>query len=110
MILISKIINKIKSLGKPASIVYPLIIIISIPLLLIINTFWNLRSFNRDVNFLIRHQAVSVADTIKPQIVRKVTEGAQLNDILMEAKNSNSEIISISVIEELGHQLSVIAS
>ncbi len=110
MALTPKVISKLNAVLKSSYLIYPIVIIITIPLLLVVNTFWNLRSFNRDVNFLIRHQAVSVADTIKPQIVRKVTEGAQLNDILMEAKNSNSEIISISVIEELGHQLSVIAS
>ena len=110
MALTPKVISKLNAVLKSSYLIYTIVIIITIPLLLVVNTFWNLRSFNRDVNFLIRHQAVSVADTIKPQIVRKVTEGAQLNDILMEAKNSNSEIISISVIEELGHQLSVIAS
>src|SRR3989338_11255639 len=85
MILISKIINKIKSLGKPASIVYPLIIIISIPLLLIINTFWNLRTFNRDVNFLIRHHAVSTADTLKPAISRSIANQEDLTALLFSS-------------------------
>lgn len=97
-------------MGKPASIVYPLIIIISIPLLLIINTFWNLRTFNRDVNFLIRHQAVSTADTLKPAISRSIANQEDLTALLFSSVEANSEILGITVFSESGSKLNVVST
>src|SRR3989344_7059980 len=110
MVIIPKLIDNIKNTFKGSYLLYPIIIIVAIPLLLIINTFWNLRSFNRDINFLIRHQAVSVTDTIKPQVVRMLKDGSNLNELLTQTRDSNSEIISITVIKELGNKIVVVST
>jgi len=105
-----KLIEKLKSTFKGTYLLYPIIIIFAIPLLLIINTVWNLKNFNRDINFLLRHQAVSVTDTIKPQIVRSLNDGSDLSTFLNETKASNSEILSISVVKETDNKVSITAS
>jgi len=105
-----KFTEKIKTTFKGSYFLYPLIIIVTIPLLLIINTAWNLRSFNRDANFLIRHQAVSVADTIKPQLQKQISEGGDLDKLLTETKNANSEIVSLAVVSEVENKLEVVSS
>ena len=110
MVIIPKLIDNIKNTFKGSYLLYPISIIVAIPLLLVINTFWNLRSFNRDINFLIRHQAVSVTDTIKPQVVRMLKDGSNLNELLTQTRDSNSEIISITVIKELGNKIVVVST
>src|SRR3990172_71935 len=110
MALTPKVISKLNAVLKSSYLIYPIVIIITIPLLLVVNTFWNLRSFNRDINFLIRHQAVSVTDTIKPQVVRMLKDGSNLNELLTQTRDSNSEIISITVIKELGNKIVVVST
>ncbi len=100
--------KKFRGLVKPATIIYPLIVIIAIPLLLAANTFWNLRGFNRDVNFILRHQAVSVADTIKPFIVQSIETDTAVSPILHQVTNSNGDIISATLIDAGGDELRVV--
>ena len=76
--------EKIKNFLRSSAWIYPLIIIIAIPALLIVNTFWNLRSFNRDVNFFIRHEAVSTLDSLKPFILDKIDKPEELNTIFTD--------------------------
>ncbi len=94
----AKIDTKIQRIARPVSIWYPIVIIISIPLLLIFNTVWNLRTFNRDINFFIRHQATNTADTIKLQIVENIDDTVKLNEILKTIKANNEEISDIALL------------
>ena len=110
MAIFSSLSSKFKGLIKPAAIIYPIIVIIAIPLLLAINTIWNLRSFNRDVNFVIRHQAVSIADTIKPFIAQSIEDEGKLNSFLNATANSNSDIVSITLLQTKGKDVEVVAS
>lgn len=105
-----KVIEKVKSFTKSAAFIYPLIVIISIPLLLALNTFWNLRSFNRDVNFVIRHQAVSVADTLKPFISENLSDTEGLKLLLHTTVQSNSDIISTTILKQTGNKFEIIAA
>ena len=110
MAIFSSLSSKFKGLIKPAAIIYPIIVIIAIPTLLAINTIWNLRSFNRDVNFVIRHQAVSIADTIKPFIAQSIEDEGKLNSFLNATANSNSDIVSITLLQTKGKDVEVVAS
>ena len=106
----SKLSEKFKSAGKWSYIIYPIIILICIPVLLIINTVWNLRTFGRDVNFLIRHQAVSVAETIKPVVLENINETDKLREIVVKTAGSNSDIVDISLLSEQDRKVSLIVS
>lgn len=90
----------LKGFSKPTLAIYPLIIIIAIPSLLIINTLWNLRSFNRDANFIIRHQAVSLADTLKPIIGEKILDGEDVKPILMSLVSQNEDLVSAAILSK----------
>jgi len=96
-----KLSEKFKNLFKSSVWIYPLIIIVAIPTLLIVNTFWNLRSFNRDVNFFIRHEAVSTLDSLKPFILDKIDKPEELNTILTDVVRNNSDFISATILETL---------
>lgn len=106
----SKLSEKFKSAGKLGYIVYPIIILICVPVLLIVNTVWNLRTFGRDINYLIRHQAVSVAETIKPVVLENITDTEKLREILVETAASNSDIMDISVLSEEDQKIGLITS
>ncbi len=99
--------QKIKS---PTLKIYPIIIIISIPLLLLINTYWNLKSFNRDANFLVRHQAVSIAESIESIIRENIDNKEQLIEMLSQVKQSNEDIREIMILQEVDSEFYVYAS
>src|SRR6266542_3781328 len=84
---------------KPAFRIYPIIIILLIPILLIANTLWNLHSFNRDANFIVSHQAVSIADTIAP-LIQSNMDIAALSAIIQNIPKSNSDILSIVILKK----------
>src|SRR4030042_4334953 len=110
MSIAAKLSEKIKSFGRLGYIIYPIVILICIPLLLIINTAWNLKTFNRDVNFLIRHQAVSVAETIKPIVLDNISDIEKLREILIKTANSNSDIVDISILSENNQEIDLLVS
>ena len=110
MSIISKFAGRFKSAGRLGYIVYPIIVLICIPALLIVNTAWNLRTFGRDVNFLIRHQAVSIAETIKPFLLDDIADGDKLEAILMKTASSNEDIIDISMLSEENQKIRLLAS
>jgi len=110
MAIFSSLSSKFKGIAKPAEIVYPIIIIIAIPVLLAINTVWNLRSFNRDANFALRHQAVSIADTLKPFVTQGLGDEGQLVSYLNAATNANSDIVSITLLRSSNQEAQVVAS
>ena len=101
--------TKSKVLSKPFLVVYPLVILVSIPALLILNTILNLRAFNRDVNFIIRHQAIGLADSMK-QVVVETPTSEQTQALLESMARDNEDVISASLIKKEGEQLNVIAS
>lgn len=87
---------------SPSVKIYPLIIIVAVPLLLIISTVWNLNSFNRDVNFIIRHEAVSLTDTIKPLIATSLEKNEDVSSVLRLMVDQNKDLISVSILEKDG--------
>jgi signal transduction histidine kinase len=110
MSILAKLFKKVQPLKKPAISIYPLIIIVTIPLLLALNTIWNLRSFNRDANFFVRSQAVSTADTLKPFIKEKIHSETELNSLFISTINSNDEIISITLLLKRLNDFEIIGS
>lgn len=102
--------ENIKKLVKSSFFIYPVIVIIAIPLLLAFNTIWNLRSFNRDVNFLIRHQAIGIADTLKPTIEKDINNKNELNILLFSTTRSNEDIIMATIVKKVGEDFEVVAS
>ncbi len=105
-----RIIGKLKSLGKRGVSIYPILIIILIPALLVANTVWNLKAFNRDANFLVRHQAVSIADTLKPMIVSSINDVGTLKNFLTTSVNSNEDILSITLLTKEGEDFNIYVS
>lgn len=95
--------KRVKEFTKPAIGIYPVIILIMIPALLIINTLWNLNSFNRDANFLVRHQAISIADTLKPVILEKESDTQYLKSLFSRVKSSNEDIVSVTILDHSGN-------
>ena len=105
-----KIVEKLKGIKKPVLAIYPVIIIITIPSLLIINTIWNLKSFNRDANFIVRHQALSIAEVLTPIIKEKISSPNDLKRLLNEADASNEDVISAALLKEEDGDFSIYVS
>jgi len=101
---------KVRNLVKPIYSFYPVLIIIAIPLLLIVNTFWNLRSFNRDVNFLIRHHGVSLASSVTPFLEEKLSDSSQASQVLSSMVDANDDLISATLLSKNGQEFAIIAS
>ena len=99
-------LQKLKALKVSAFTIYPVVIILLIPALLIVNTYWNLRSFNRDANFIVRHQAVSIAEILKPQIEQN-KDLENLGTLLFNVTSSNEDILAITIFEKSGSEFSL---
>lgn len=110
MVITAKILNKVRLLRKPAVSIYPIMIIITIPLLLIVNTLWNLKSFNRDTNFIVRHQAISAADILKPILNDNLSDPEELSLILQNAVQASPEIISAAILVKKENGLGIVSS
>jgi signal transduction histidine kinase len=108
--MLRKVKDLLKSIKKPALTIYPILIILIIPILLIVNTIWNLQSFNRDANFIIRHQASSIGDTLKPIIVNYKDDPVKLTQIINDILKNNEDILSISVLKKVKDSYSVYIS
>ena len=104
-----KIVKKI-SLRKFTTIVYPLFIVIAIPTLLVMNTIWNLKSFNRDANYIVRHNSVSIADTAKPAISESINNSEELQNKLKSLAEASDDIISSAILQKDEQDYTVIAS
>jgi signal transduction histidine kinase len=77
---------------------------------LAVNTIWNLRSFNRDSNHLIRQQAVNIAETIEPTILDNLEDPENLTLIINTIESSNTDIVSTTVLEVQGNSMKVIST
>lgn len=104
------LISKLTRIIKPAGLVYPIIIIVAIPVLLIINTVWNLKNFKRDVNFLIRHQAASISETLKPSVIQNLGNTQVLHRLLKGAVDSSEDLHSATLLKQEGTNLNLIIS
>lgn len=88
---------------------YPIVVLLVIPALLVFNNFWNIRSFNRDANFIVRHQAVSVADSLTP-LIESVKENTDIQPTLKSIVDANGDIVEISILEKRLNQFVTVAS
>lgn len=95
-------LRKLDALNKFIFSIYPILLIIFIPALFIGNTIWNLNSFNRDINLILRHQAISVTDTITPLIIDERYNPAKLQQILSAIDQSSQDITLIEVLHTDG--------
>ncbi len=109
MAFLTSLFEKLKT-SRPTLTIYPIVIMVAVPLLLVIGTLWNLNSFNRDVNFLIRHQAASLADTLKPVFDQAISKGEDTSNILKSLVEENKELISATVLEKEGDNFKIFAS
>lgn len=83
--------------------IYPILLILLIPVLLVVNTLWSLKSFNRDANFIVRHQAVGIADSLKPVIQKSLSGGeSDFTFLLQNIKLSSDDVLDISLLNDNG--------
>ncbi|MBN1168637.1 HAMP domain-containing histidine kinase [Candidatus Woesebacteria bacterium] len=110
MFKIKNLLSKFTKIAKPAGLIYPIIIIVTIPVLLIVNTVWNLKNFKRDVNFLIRHQAASISETLKPAVSQNLGDTQTLYTLLKGAVDSNVDLQSATIVVQKGTNLNLLTS
>lgn len=92
------LVGKFLALRHQGLVIYPIVIILLIPTLLVVNTLWNLRSFNRDSNFILRHQAVQLTDTLKSLLISGHFD-QQTIGLLIENWNKTSEdIVAVAIL------------
>ncbi len=100
----------LKTLVKPVVIAYPILIIIAIPALLVLNTYLNIKYFNRDVNHILRQNASNIAQTITPSILEKIDDTQQLKTFIDSVITVNPDFTLISVYEFTNGKPSLISS
>ncbi len=110
MLIFSNFSEKLKSYKKFSFVFYPIVIIFFIPSLLVFNTVWNLRSFGRDINFLIRHHALGIAETLKPNVLDNIGNLDVLRNTLEKTVNSNSDIFDISILYQENKKINLVIS
>ena len=109
MSLFASTLEKLKNFKKPALSIYPIVIIVSIPVLLIINTLWNIKSFNRDANFIVRHQAIGVAETLKPIVKDSLSDIDKLKALIASIVESHEDVIWAAILKDEEEGFSIYA-
>lgn len=107
---LTSVFEKLKSIPRSSVSIYPIVLMIAIPVLLIVSTVWNLNSFSRDTNFIIRHQAVSLTETLKPLIVSSLTKNEDTSGLLKSMVTENEDIISASILVKDGNEFKIQSS
>lgn len=110
MSFINTLLEKAKTISKPSLIIYPIVIIIAIPFLLVVGTVKNLDSFNRDVNFLLRHQALNIGNTIKPVLLNTIEKQEDVPLVLSSIVSENKELVSATILEKQDKEFKIYAS
>ena len=92
--------NLLRSVFKRLPITYSLLLMILVPLSLVINTMWNLNSYERDMNFGVREQAIGVKDTLFPIVTSLKLTNEELKDIFVSTTHQSQSIESITLFAE----------
>lgn len=81
-------------------VVYSLLLILLVPLALIANTLWNLRTFERDMDFAIREQAIILQKTINSLFsANNDTQNQEFTQTLVNLQDQVPQLVSISILE-----------
>jgi signal transduction histidine kinase len=105
------LLPKISFLFKQSQFAYSLLIIILIPLALVLNTLWVLRSVDRDVSLQLRQEALLVGAVLGNLTSDRLGQTPTLNSQLAKIKKEQAEIKNISLLtKDENSQLRAIAS
>jgi signal transduction histidine kinase len=110
MLFFPKFGEKFAPLLEKGLVIYPLLLLLGIPLLLVVNTYWSLRSFNRDINYILRHQATSIGEALTPVLNEKVKQEQNLDTVVAEIVDSNEDLLFASVLTKGDEGLVAISS
>lgn len=97
--MLKKLINLIENLKSKLPLTYSILLIILVPSTLVINTWWNLRSFERDMNFAIREQALSMQNTFTAMLPDQPMDQVNLNPLLARLQINLPNLISATILQ-----------
>ena len=78
--------------------IYSLVVVLLVPVLLILNTVWNLRSFDRDLHFAVREEALTIN-----RVFGALTEEVKLGDVdaglLHRVVDANEQVMYMTLLK-----------
>ncbi len=90
--------QKILSFKSKLPFTYSIILIILVPLTLVFNTWWNLRAFERDMNFAVREQALTLEKSFHILTKDKSLSQENILTALNQLKEAEPKLIAGSVL------------
>lgn len=81
-------------------VTYSLILMALVPLSLVINTMWNLGSYERDMNFGVREQAIGIRDTLSPIVAGSYLSNEEIKDFFVSTTNQSQIVETITLFTE----------
>ncbi|PIZ47479.1 hypothetical protein CO180_03680 [candidate division WWE3 bacterium CG_4_9_14_3_um_filter_41_6] len=92
-----KIRQFIQSLVPKIPLTYSLVLILLVPVLLVVNTLWNLRSYERDMHFGVREQTIEIKEALVPLISDARVSDDQLHEYLQTIVDASNNIQQLSL-------------
>lgn len=104
------LLPKLAPLFKQSQLLYSLLLVILIPVALVFNTLWALRSFDRDFNLQLRQEAVLVGTVLGNLSADKLATVDSLAIQLQKIKTDQPQIRDITILQSQAGKLEVIVS
>ena len=99
--------NKKLFLSRNYQIIYAVILIILIPLTIIINTIWSVKSFQKNIDVELQRQALSIGKMFNTTVYQETVD---LQNKVKDIGNSNQDIHFLEVLIPEGNDFKTIAS
>ena len=96
--MIKGILGTLSSAKAKMPVIYSILLIIAIPTVLIINTWWNVRSFERDMDFAVREKALGMQRSFAAVASTQPTVASNLNNALEKARELEPSLLAASVL------------
>lgn len=96
--MIKKLLGSIAQVKGKLPIIYSVLLIVAIPLALILNTWWNLRSFERDMDFAVREKVLGMQRTFVALMQDELLTQNNVEQVLERIKINEPSLIAASVL------------
>lgn len=97
-------------LRQSHQVIYAVVLILLIPLAIILNTIWSVRSFQTNIDVALQRQALMVGQLFDSAVYEGEADIEQLQTKVEKIKNSGIEVRSFDILEREGEKFRIVAS
>ena len=91
-------------------VIYAIVLILLIPITIILNTIWSVRSFQKNIDVGLQRQALTIGQMFNSSVYSEARNDEELQTKLEDIKSTNLELSTFDVLERHGEDFKIIAS